>query len=163
MWPMRKRIVNGLILGILGLTALSMIVKKEGWPICTYPMFDWIHHRHDQRITEFFTVTDAGETRLKPGTAPWRGTFGLMRNVGLEEALWALLDQKGWYSESTNAFLKLILRELDREWKAGNQASGRPRALRVYLVDYRYPETGPDLRPQVLNRALKLEVHNVMP
>lgn len=159
MQPMRRWVVNGLILVTLGLTGLSVVTKREAWPICNYPMFDGLNRRADTQKVEVFVVSGVEERPLHLEHGAWRGTYGLMRNVAVDDSIRVMLYQKGWRSEDSKAFLALILRELERQWKAEGKSAEPPRALRVYAVNYHYPESG-DPRPQVLNKTLMLEVKN---
>jgi hypothetical protein len=162
MRPLRGWMVNGFIMGMLSLTTLSVVTKKEEWPVCNYPMFDGLNRRADTQKVEIFVVNGAEESQLHLEYGAWRGTYGLMRNVTVDDAIRVMLDQKGWRSEDSKAFLTLILRELKREWKAGGKSLEPPQALRVYTVNYRYPGSG-DPRPQVLNKTLMLEVNDTTP
>jgi len=155
---LRKWLVNGFILGTLGLTAVSIGIKKEEWPICNYPMFDSLNRRADTQNVEIYVVSGAKETPLRLEYGAWHGTYGLLRNVTLDEAIVVILDQKSWHSQDCKAFLALILRELKRKWNAERKSPEPPRSLRVYTVNYHYPELG-DYRPQVLNKTLMLEVN----
>jgi hypothetical protein len=155
---LRKWLVNGFILGTLGLTAVSIGTKKEGWPICNYPMFESLNRRADTQNVGISIVSGAEETPLRLEYGAWHGTYGLLRNVTLDDAIGVMLDQKGWHSQDSKAFLALILRELKREWNAERKSPEPPRALRVYMVKYHYPKLG-DYRPQVLNKTLMLEVN----
>jgi hypothetical protein len=162
MWGLRRWVVNGFILGTLGLTAVSIGTKKEAWPICNYPMFDSLNRRADTQNVGVSVVSGAEERPLSLEHGPWRGTYGLLRNVTVSDAILVMLDQKGWHSQDSKAFLAMILRELKREWNAEHKSPEPPRALRVYTVNCHYPELG-DYRPQVLNKTLMQEVNDTTP
>jgi hypothetical protein len=162
MQALRRWIVNGFVLGMLSLTTLSVVTKREAWPICNYPMFDGLNRRADAQKVEIFVVSGAEEKPLHLEYGAWRGTYGLMRNVTVDDSIRVMLHEKGWRSDDSKAFLELILRELGRQCKAEGKSPEPPRALRVYTVDYHYPESGHS-RPQILNKSLLLEVNNTTP
>jgi hypothetical protein len=144
MTPLRFRIVNGCILLILGITLGLLVIRRDCWPLCNYPMFETLV----APVLEFYTVADGKETFFD-----YRYTW----MIHWEHVFSAVLSDYGWPSAKTQAFYFRALRDLQRESRMENPAAPAPTALRAYLVYYHYPDSG-DFQPIELRRAKILEV-----
>jgi len=155
MSPFRRRIVSAFILGLLGLIALSNLIRREAWPICNYPMYAALNSRGDGNRLEFYVVRGNREVRLIQ-------TYRVMANLSLDYTLPYILQKEGWQSDNAKAALALVLDDLVEGWKSGGDPADEPTAVKVYQVDFHLPETG-DPAFQVTDKRLVLEVDRPAP
>jgi hypothetical protein len=155
MSPLRRLLINGFILGFLVLYAFTILDRREGWPICNYPMFAAIENWADLERPEFFVVRGNREVRLLAG-------HHSMAAMCLEYSVPHFVGGNDWRSGNAKTALTLILGGLVDEWNAGGKPSGEPTALRVYQVTYHFPRLG-DPTPKVISKTLLLEVGRTSP
>ncbi len=144
---LRLLLVNGFIAGYLGLILFFLVVGREDWPFCIYPMFATLDRRADAKGVEFFTVTQGKEKWVdlrNPDMIHW----GFV--------LPTVLKKKGWPSDDTKRFFGVALDEFRRQSRQENPSGPLPDGLRAYAVTYHYPDSG-DFQPIILSRVMLLQ------
>jgi hypothetical protein len=155
MSSLRRIAINAFILSYLGVYALAILIRREAWPICSYPMFASAEKWRDLVQTEYFVVQGNREVRLNGGRHS-------IAEMGLEYSLPHFAEGNDLRSENAKKALGVILEGLVGQWKSDGRHAGEPTALKVYQVSYHFPRSG-DPAPHVTRKILLLEADRAAP